>query len=114
MAELAKDFWAKSDKTLPARWPRDGSGQPEKAARLDIQWELDSRADLTVSLLESCETLLKPRIPDVWNGERVSNGTMFLFVVMSAATRRNSRRGTERPRSVFKMKDSGGMLAWTL
>ena len=54
MAELAKDFWAKSDKTLPARWPRDGSGQPEKAARLDIQWELDSRADLTVSLLESC------------------------------------------------------------
>ena len=54
MAELAKDFWAKSDKTLPARWPRDSSGQPEKAARLDIQWELDSRADLTVSLLESC------------------------------------------------------------
>ena len=54
MAELAKDFWAKADKTLPARWPRDGSGQPEKAARLDIQWELDSRADLTVSLLESC------------------------------------------------------------
>ena len=27
------------------------------------------------------------RIPDVWKAERVSNGTMFLLTVMSAATR---------------------------
>ena len=27
------------------------------------------------------------RSPEVWNGERLSNGTMFLLVVMSAATR---------------------------
>ena len=26
------------------------------------------------------------RIPEVWNGERLSNGTMFLFTVMSACT----------------------------
>ena len=26
------------------------------------------------------------RIPEVWNGERLSKGTMFLFTVMSAAT----------------------------
>lgn len=54
MAELAKDFWARADKSLLDRWPKDADRQPEKAARLDIQWELDSRADLTVSLLESC------------------------------------------------------------
>ena len=27
------------------------------------------------------------RRPEVWNGERLSKGTMFLLVVMSAATR---------------------------
>ena len=54
MAELAKDFWARADRDLLARWPKDDSGRPEKAVRLDIQWELDSRADLTVSLLRSC------------------------------------------------------------
>ena len=26
------------------------------------------------------------RMPEVWNGERESNGTMFLFAVMSAST----------------------------
>ena len=26
------------------------------------------------------------RMPEVWNGERLSKGTMFLFTVMSAAT----------------------------
>ena len=54
MAELAKDFWARAGRDLLARWPKDDSGRPEKAVRLDIQWELDSRADLTVSLLRSC------------------------------------------------------------
>ena len=54
MAELAKDFWARADRDLLTRWPKDDSGRPEKAVRLDIQWELDSRADLTVSLLRSC------------------------------------------------------------
>ena len=54
MAQPAKDFWARADKDLLARWPKDASGAPEKAARLDIQWELDSQADITVSFLQSC------------------------------------------------------------
>ena len=54
MTEPAKDFWARADRGLLDRWPKDASGAPETAARLDIQWELDSRADLTVSFLESC------------------------------------------------------------
>ena len=54
MTEPAKDFWARADRDLLEHWPKDASGAPETAARLDIQWELDSRADLTVSFLESC------------------------------------------------------------
>ena len=53
MTEPAKDFWARADRTLLSRWPKDASGNPEQAAKLDIQWELDSQADLTVSMLES-------------------------------------------------------------
>jgi hypothetical protein len=54
VAEQARDFWARADRELLARWPKDQQGQPEPAARLDIQWELDSMADITVSMLEGC------------------------------------------------------------
>ena len=54
MTEPAKDFWARADRDLLDRWPKDASGAPEPAAKLDIQWELDSQADITVSFLESC------------------------------------------------------------
>ena len=54
MTEPAKDFWARADRDLLARWPKDDTGAPETAAKLDIQWELDSQADITVSFLESC------------------------------------------------------------
>lgn len=51
--EQAKDFWARADRELLDCWPKDAAGQPEQAARLGIQWELSSQADITVSLLES-------------------------------------------------------------
>ncbi len=54
MTEPAKDFWARADRDLLDRWPKDEAGAPEPAAKLDIQWELDSQADITVSFLESC------------------------------------------------------------
>ena len=54
MTEPAKDFWARADRDLLKRWPKDGSGQPEQAVSLGIQWELGSMADITVSMLESC------------------------------------------------------------
>ena len=54
MTEPAKDFWARADRDLLARWHKDDTGAPETAAKLDIQWELDSQADITVSFLESC------------------------------------------------------------
>ena len=53
MTEPAQDFWARADRDLLKRWPKDEDGQPERAARLDIQWEMDSMADITVSMLES-------------------------------------------------------------
>lgn len=53
MEQQAKDFWARADRNLLKDWPKDGNGQPVQAARLDIQWELDSRADITVSMLKS-------------------------------------------------------------
>ncbi|MBE5708633.1 MAG: hypothetical protein EGR51_01875 [Oscillibacter sp.] len=43
-----------AQKYLLDRWPKDEAGAPEPAAKLDIQWELDSQADITVSFLESC------------------------------------------------------------
>lgn len=49
MTEPAKDFWARADRDLLDRWPKDEAGAPEPAAKLDIQWELDSQADITVS-----------------------------------------------------------------
>ena len=54
MTEPAKDFWARADHNLLDRWPKDETGAPETAAKLDIQWELDGQADITVSVLESC------------------------------------------------------------
>ena len=54
MTEPAKDFWGRADRDLLDRWPKDEAGAPEPAAKLDIQWELDSQADITVSFLESC------------------------------------------------------------
>ena len=54
MTQPAKDFWARADRKLLESWPKDEAGAPEAAARLDIQWELDSRADITVSFLQSC------------------------------------------------------------
>ena len=54
MTEQAQDFWARADRDLLKRWPKDASGQPERAAKLDIQWEMDSMADITVSMLEGC------------------------------------------------------------
>ena len=54
MTEPAKDFWARADRDLLDRWPKDEAGAPEPAAKLDIQWELDSQADITVSFLKSC------------------------------------------------------------
>ena len=53
MMEPAKDFWARADERLLDRWPKDDEGCPERADRLDIQWELDSAADITISMLES-------------------------------------------------------------
>ena len=54
MDEQAKDFWAQADQSLLEKWPRDSEGNPEPAEKLAIQWELDSMADITLSLLESC------------------------------------------------------------
>lgn len=51
--EQAKDFWARADETLLARWPKMADGQPETAAKLTLQSELDSIADITLSMLES-------------------------------------------------------------
>ena len=46
MTEPAKDFWARADRDLLDRWPKDEAGAPEPAAKLDIQWELDSQAGI--------------------------------------------------------------------
>lgn len=51
--DQAKDFWARADRDLLERWPKDAQGQPEQAARLALQWELDAMADITLSMLES-------------------------------------------------------------
>ncbi len=52
--ERARDYWAHGDRNLLDRWPRDASGEPERAVSLGIQWEMDSLADITVSMLEGC------------------------------------------------------------
>ena len=50
--EQARDFWALADKSLAERWPKEADGQPEKAEKLTLQSELDSMADITLSMLE--------------------------------------------------------------
>lgn len=52
--EQAKDFWARADQSLLDRWPKDANGEPERAEKLTLQSELDSRADIILSLLEGC------------------------------------------------------------
>ena len=54
MDEQARAHWARSRQGMPENWPTDAQGAPEQAAKLAIQWELDSMADITLSLLESC------------------------------------------------------------
>ena len=54
MDKQTPDFWAMEDHHLLERWPKTPDGQPQPAAKLAIQWELDSMADITLSLLESC------------------------------------------------------------
>lgn len=52
--EQAKDFWARADRDLAARWPKGADGQPEKAEKLVWQPELDGIADILLSMLEGC------------------------------------------------------------
>ena len=47
---MEKDFWARA-RNIPDTWPVDEQGNREAAARLSVQWELDSMADITLSLL---------------------------------------------------------------
>ena len=35
MTEPAKDFWARADRDLLERWPKDATGAPETAAKID-------------------------------------------------------------------------------
>lgn len=49
-----KDFWAKTKRSIPENWPKNPDGEPEQAARLTLQSELDSIADITISVLENC------------------------------------------------------------
>ena len=51
--EQAQDFWALHGRDPLANWPTDDAGQPEQPARLALQSELDSMADITLSMLES-------------------------------------------------------------
>ena len=57
MPQLSKNDTVMSAWLSSSHWMSSlaaGSGAPEPAAKLDIQWELDSQADITVSFLESC------------------------------------------------------------
>lgn len=51
--EQAKDFWTLHGHDPMENWPRDASGTPEQPAKLTLQSELDSMADITLSMLES-------------------------------------------------------------
>lgn len=50
--EQSKDFWALGGHDLLKNWPKDASGEPEAPAKLTLQSELDSMADITLSMLE--------------------------------------------------------------
>ena len=46
MTEPAKDFWARADRDLLDRWPKDEAGAPEPAAKLDIQRSEEHTSEL--------------------------------------------------------------------
>lgn len=51
--EQAKDFWSfGQNRELLKHWPKDAQGEPESPAKLTLQSELDSMADITLSMLE--------------------------------------------------------------
>ncbi len=52
MTDKTKDFWSKARRGLPDSWPRIPGGEPEQAAKLVLQSELDANADITVSMLQ--------------------------------------------------------------
>lgn len=52
MADETRDFWAKSRRGLPDLWPKNADGEPEQAAKLVLQSELDANADITISMLQ--------------------------------------------------------------
>lgn len=47
------DFWATADRSMLKNWPKGADGEPEQAARLTLQSELDGNADITVSMLQN-------------------------------------------------------------
>ncbi len=51
--EKAKDFWALHGRDPMANWPKSPDGTPEEPAKLTQQSELDSMADITISMLDS-------------------------------------------------------------
>lgn len=50
---MEQDFWARAQ-TIPDNWPTDEHGNREKAARLSVESEADSVADITISFLAGC------------------------------------------------------------
>lgn len=50
---MVQDFWARAQ-TIPDNWPADENGNREKAARLSVESEVDSIADITISFLAGC------------------------------------------------------------
>ena len=51
MTEPAKDFWARADRDLLDRWPKDEAGAPEPAAKLDIERITELEAALNMPLV---------------------------------------------------------------
>ena len=51
--EQAKDFWALHGRDPMENWPLGEDGKPEQPVKLALQSELDSMADITISMLES-------------------------------------------------------------
>ena len=51
MTEPAKDFWARADRDLLDRWPKDEAGAPEPAAKLDIRYTFGSLQLLNKSII---------------------------------------------------------------
>jgi len=51
MSDKTTDFWAMADHDLLERWPKNADGTSEQAAKLALQSELGSMADITLSML---------------------------------------------------------------